>query len=182
MYYTAQQIRGEVMRMDEEVVLLEEQLAAAHTDIERLQARLTELEEGASRRENETAELRRQVESAQEGLLARDDVIAGHAEEIEALRGALDAGRAEAREAASRYRDSVLAREPELPADLVAGETVADIDAAIGRARQTVAQVRQHLEQQAQAVRVPSGAPARGSPDASALSATEKIRLGLQQS
>jgi hypothetical protein len=44
-----------------------------------------------------------------------------------------------------------------------------------------VAQVRQHLEQQAQAARVPAGAPARGSPDTSELSASEKIRLGLQK-
>jgi hypothetical protein len=45
-----------------------------------------------------------------------------------------------------------------------------------------VAQVRQHLEQQALAHRVPTGAPVRAAPDHSGLSSAEKIRLGLQQS
>ena len=48
-------------------------------------------------------------------------------------------------------------------------------------ATQTVAQVRQHLEQQAQSLRVPAGAPVRGAPDVSSLTASEKIRAGLKQ-
>jgi hypothetical protein len=44
-----------------------------------------------------------------------------------------------------------------------------------------VAQLRSHLESQAQALRVPSGAPARRAPDLSALSPAEKITHGLSQ-
>ena len=75
----------------------------------------------------------------------------------------------------------MLEREPELPADIVAGDTVASLDASIATARQTVAQVRQHLDQQAQALRIPAGAPVRTGPDTSALSPAERIRLGLRQ-
>ena len=85
------------------------------------------------------------------------------------------------RNAASRYRDLALEREPDLPADLVAGETIAEVDAALEQARQTVARVRQHLDDQARAARVPAGAPPRGEPDASGLSSAEKIRLGLSR-
>jgi hypothetical protein len=81
-----------------------------------------------------------------------------------------------------RYREVVLEREPQLPADLVTGDSVGEVDAAVERARQTVARVRQHLDQQAQALRIPAGAPARGSPDVSELSSAEKIRLGLSKS
>ena len=73
-----------------------------------------------------------------------------------------------------------MASEPDLPADLVSGETVSEVDEAAVRARQTVAQVRQHLETQAQALRVPAGAPARGAPDTSAMTPAEKIRLGVR--
>ena len=66
-----------------------------------------------------------------------------------------------------RVRQSILEREPDLPQELVTGDTVAELDAAVAQARQTVAQVRQHLEQQAQALRVPAGAPVRGGPDVS---------------
>src|SRR3972149_1694543 len=54
-----------------------------------------------------------------------------------------------ARTAAQRYREAVLAREPDLPAELVSGASVEEIDESVTRARQTVAQVRQRLEQQA---------------------------------
>lgn len=160
--------------MDEEVILLEEQLAAAHGDIERLQTRVGELEAQSAGRETELVELRRRVEAGEMQLTQRD-------QEIEALHADLEAADARARGDAARYRDAVLAQAPDLPADLVTGDSVAEIDEALVRARQTVAQVRQHLEQQAQALRVPAGAPVRSAPDLSALSASEKIRLGLQQ-
>ena len=160
--------------MDEEVVLLEEQLAAAHADIERLQARLGELDTQATGRETELVEQRRRVEAADAQLAQRN-------EEIEVLHAALEAADAGGRADAARYREAVLAREPDLPAELVGGDSVTEIDDAIARVRQMVAQVRQHLEQQAQASRIPTGAPVRSAPDLSALSATEKIRLGLQQ-
>ena len=167
--------------MDEEVVLLEEQLAAAHADIERLQGRLADAEARAGTRESELAAIHGELEAARRETAEREASLASQAEELESTRSYLTLIENRAREATSRYREAALAREPHLPADLVTGETVEEIDEALVRARQTVAQVRQHLEQQAQALRVPAGAPARGSPDLSSLTAAEKIRLGLQQ-
>lgn len=160
--------------MDEEVVLLEEQLAAAQADIERLQTRLAESEALATQRAGEAAELRRE-------LSAQEQALGERTAEAEELRTELAAAQADARQAAQSYRELVLQREPDLPAELVAGDSVAEIDASVSRARQTVAQVRQHIEQQAQALRVPAGAPVRGGPDVSGLTAGEKIRLGLRQ-
>ncbi|MPZ50716.1 MAG: hypothetical protein GEU75_15695 [Dehalococcoidia bacterium] len=161
--------------MDEEVVLLEEQLASAHADIERLQSHLSEAEAQAASRDAELTEARRGLEAAQGELAARTV-------DLESLRTLAGETRAQAIAAAQRYRDTVLAHEPHLPADLVGGETIDAVDESLARARQTVAQVRQHLEQQAQSLRVPAGAPVRAGPDLSSLSAAEKIRLGLQQS
>jgi DNA repair exonuclease SbcCD ATPase subunit len=160
--------------VDEEVVLLEEQLAAAQADIERLQTRLAESEALATQRAGEAAELRRE-------LSAQEQALGERTAEAEELRTELAAAQADARQAAQSYRELVLQREPDLPAELVAGDSVAEIDASVSRARQTVAQVRQHIEQQAQALRVPAGAPVRGGPDVSGLTAGEKIRLGLRQ-
>ncbi len=44
-----------------------------------------------------------------------------------------------------------------------------------------VGRVRSHIESQAQAVRVPAGAPPRSAPDLGALSPEQKIRYGLAQ-
>jgi hypothetical protein len=101
-------------------------------------------------------------------------------QEAEALRGAAAAAEERGRIAAGRYRELLLAREPDLPEDMVVGATVEEIDASAERARQTVSLVRQRFEAQAQATRVPAGAPARGARDTSGLSASEKIRLGLR--
>ena len=160
--------------MDEEVVMLEEQLAAAQADIERLQVQLAESEALAAQRAEEAATLLRQV-SEQELALAQ------RGSEADELGTALAGAQAEVRQAAQSYRELVLQREPELPADLIGGDSVAEVDASVARVRQTVAQVRQHIEQQAQALRVPAGAPVRSGPDVSGLTPGEKIRLGLRQ-
>ena len=160
--------------MDEEVVLLEEQLAAAQADIERLQARLADSEALAVQRAEEAASLQRQLTDHEEALGRRGS-------EVDELRNALAGAEAEARFAAHSYRGLVLQRDPELPPDLIAGDSIAEVDASVQRVRETVAQVRQHLEQQAQAARVPSGAPVRSAADVSALTPGEKIRLGLQR-
>ncbi len=160
--------------MDEEVVMLEEQLAAAQADIERLQARLADSEALAVQRAEETAALQLQV--SEQGL-----ALAQRGGEVDELSTALGGARAEVQQAAQSYRELVLQREPELPADLIGGDSVAEVDASVARARQTVAQVRQHIEQQAQALRVPAGAPVRSGPDVSGLTPGEKIRLGMRQ-
>ena len=167
--------------MDEEVVLLEEQLAAAQADIDQLQARLADAEAKALTSDGELVDVRRQLESARQDVAARDASLASQIEELRSTRGSLADSEERALNAAARYRDIVLGHEPDLPADLVHGETVTEIDESLARARQTVAQVRQHIEQQAEVLRVPTGAPTRGSPDLSSLTPAEKIRLGLQQ-
>jgi outer membrane murein-binding lipoprotein Lpp len=166
--------------MDEEVVLLEEQLAAANADIERLQGRVSELEGSIAGREADANGLRTQLTAARDEAAQAQAALTQRDSDLETLRQALDATVADARAAAHRYRELLMVSEPELPAELVFGETVSEVDEAAVRARQTVAQVRQHLETQAQALRVPTGAPARGAPDTSAMTPAEKIRSGLR--
>jgi chemotaxis protein MotB len=167
--------------VDEEVVLLEEQLASAHADVENLQSRLADAEALLGTREAALTDLRRQLDAARAELAQREETLASLQAEVDAVRTGAAEALAQSRQAAQRYREAVLAREPELPGDLVSGETVAEIDEAVERARQTVARVRQHIEAQAQAQRIPVGAPARSGPDFSGLSAAEKIRAGLQR-
>jgi chromosome segregation ATPase len=166
--------------MDEEVVLLEEQLAAANADIERLQGRVGELESAVAGRDAETTTLRTQLMTARDEASQAQSTLTQRDADLETLREALDATAAEGRAAANRYRELLMASEPDLPAELISGDSVSEIDEAAVRARQTVAQVRQHLETQAQALRVPAGAPVRGGPDTSAMTPAEKIRLGLR--
>jgi hypothetical protein len=167
-----------VVAVDEEVVLLEEQLAIAHADIERLEARLVD----ADRRAGAAAELGVQLAALQAAAGEREATVEALQAQIAGLEGQISAAEAQSRAGAGRYRELVLAHEPDLPVELVFGESIAAIDEARQLARETVAKVRQHLEQQALAHRVPTGAPVRAAPDLANLSSAEKIRLGLQQS
>jgi chromosome segregation ATPase len=159
---------------DEEIAALQDELTEARTEVDRLQtitadreARAAHLEETLAQLQEQQSQLSASLREAEAQLAARDEELAALRQEVEALRASLKA-------AASKYRDALLASQPEVPPDLVTGETV---EAAL----RMVAQLRGHLETQAQALRVPSGAPARRAPDLSALSPTEKIVHGLSQ-
>jgi uncharacterized coiled-coil protein SlyX len=83
--------------------------------------------------------------------------------------------------AAAKYRDLLLATAPEVPEELVRGETPEEVEASFAAAREVVVKVRRQLEAQAEAERVPTGAPARTPPDLGALSPQEKIAYALSR-
>ena len=58
---------------------------------------------------------------------------------------------------------------------------MATLDEAFSRAKKLVEQVQRQVEARVGRERIPAGAPPRTSPDLSALSPQEKIRMGLQQ-
>jgi chromosome segregation ATPase len=166
---------------DEEIATLQDELTQARTEDDRLQttaadreARAAHLEETLAQLREEQSQLSASLSEAQAQLAARDEEMAALRQEVEALQASLKA-------AASKYRDALLASQPEVPPDLVNGETVEEVDQQLEAALRMIAQLRGHLESQAQAARVPSGAPARRPPDLSALSPGEKIVHGLSQ-
>ncbi len=149
----------------EEIAALHEQLADARADVERLQL-------DAANAVAEAAFLRDDVRVSHEA-------VATAAAEATTLREQIDAATQRAQTAAERYRDLVVRTEPALPADLIVGGDVDAIDASVTAAREIVGRVRSHIESQAQAGRVPAGAPPRSAPDLSALTPEQKIRHGL---
>jgi len=90
------------------------------------------------------------------------------------------------RQAVGRYREALLAAEPELPPDLVRGESIEEIDTAAESARAAVQRIREAVvaEQGWGGVQrsFPTGAPARTATlDRGRLSAHQKIAAGLQE-
>jgi DNA repair exonuclease SbcCD ATPase subunit len=160
---------------------LQDELADARAEVDRLQtiaadreARAAHLEETLAQLRQEQSQLSASLGEAQAQVAARDEELAGLRQEAEALQASLKA-------AASKYRDVLLAGRPDVPPDLVSGETVEEVDQQLDAALRMVAQLRSHLESQAQALRVPTGAPARRAADLSALSPGEKIAYGLSR-
>lgn len=85
-------------------------------------------------------------------------------------------------EALDRYRTLLLAGDPDVPAELVEGETIAELDASYHRASALVERLRRQASERAAGERVPTGAPARRGADLAGLTPQQKIMLGLQRS
>lgn len=163
----------------------EEQLAEALTQIESLQSAAADAEARAATAAGEVATLKEEHDQTRTQLT--EAVTARESAEVEAAqsRRDLEGAREQSREAAARYRDVRLAAHPDIPHDLVPeGETVEDVDREFEAALKVVGQVRERVEEEQsgkRGARVPAGSPARRQPDLTALPASEKIKLGLQQ-
>jgi predicted RNase H-like nuclease (RuvC/YqgF family) len=149
--------------------------------VERLQTIAADREARAVHLEGVSAAQAEALTQAKAEVASRDEQLATLGDELAAARSEAEELRASLRSAAERYRQAVLASQSEVPPDLVSGETVEEVDRQLEAALRTVAQLKSHLESQAQAQRVPTGAPARRAPDLAALSPTEKISYGLAQ-
>lgn len=160
---------------------IEERWTEAQAEIERLQAAAADSEARALHFQEITEKMRRELAGAQEELASCRQQISGLDEELSAARNENGELHARLQAAASKYRQVLLAAAPELPEEMVQGKSIEEIEASLEKARQTVLHIRERLESHAQAGRVPAGSPARTAPDFSALSAIEKIRLGLSR-
>ena len=106
-------------------------------------------------------ELERKLAHLEEGINSRDT-------ELAALKKSLA-------DTVARYRTAALAAAPGVPAELVRGETVEEIETSLSAARDIVAGVRQQIDAEIAARTVPAGAPQRTPPDLSTLSPAQKI-------
>ena len=123
--------------------------------------------ETASAEGDERAALQAELEEARSAL-----------EEAQATRARLESDLAAAVESCRR---ALLAGAPELPAELVQGGTIAELEASFANAKTMAERVRRQVESEAAQERVPAGAPPRRGVDPSALSSQQKILLGLRQ-
>ncbi len=98
---------------------------------------------------------------------------------------ALDAERSATQAALPRFRAAVLAAEPELPPDLVNGDTLEELDESVAAARSAVARIRDRLQagddDGPSGASFPVGAPARGGANHDVLTSQQKIATGLRE-
>ena len=79
-------------------------------------------------------------------------------------------------DAVSKHREEILDKHPEIPADLVTGNTIQELDASLAKALDLVEKIKQNLEET-----IPAGAPPRSALDVGSLSSTDKIKYGLRR-
>jgi chromosome segregation ATPase len=157
-----------MVKQAEAAVELDERLSEAQAQVEALQGAAADAE---ARGATALAELT-------EVSVARDSVRG----ELAQTRAELEEARSQLRAAATRYRDARLVSRPEVPQELVpASDSFDEIDAGFEAALRVVSEVREKMREERQQVRVPAGSPPRRAQDLSGRSATEKIRLGIEE-
>jgi len=81
--------------------------------------------------------------------------------------------------ALANYKAMVMQANPGVPEELINGDNIESINESLGKAKGIISQVRQGLEAEIQAVKIPTGAPQRVPPDLSALTPREKIQYAI---
>lgn len=101
--------------------------------------------------------------------------------EITTSAAALASIKVERDAAVLKYLGMSKALNPAIPADIIQGETIADIDASIAKGKTIVEAVKTAMAAEASATKVPAGAPTRTGPNLDGMTAKEKIAYGIQQ-
>ncbi len=148
-------------KVDPETSALKEQLTDALAQVDSLQAAVADAEARATTEADRVAA----IQSEQETARAENERLS-----------------ARLREAALKYREARLTAAPHIPADLVPGEVMEEIDEQLTAAERLVSEMRERMEKQRrqESPPIPAGSPVRRAPDYSGLPAAEKIKLGLQ--
>jgi uncharacterized coiled-coil protein SlyX len=110
---------------------------------------------------------------------AKESEIAALKKELGELKQAIDAMNKAITLAVTAYKEAVIQANPDLPPELITGDTIEALKESVKNARAIVDKVRQEMEAEAAKTRIPAGAPQRATIDLSGLSAREKIQYGL---
>ena len=144
-------IRDEVTRLKQE----KEEFIRA---LESKDAVIAELEQAATSKDNEITILKQAIAESEQKLAEINATLA---------------------QAVASYKSLVVKTNPEIPAELITGDTVEAINESLENARALVDKVKQGIEAEISRTRVPAGAPQRAPLDLSVLSPREKIQYAI---
>lgn len=147
--------------------------------LKQLEARVTELSQLVADKDSELEAKNQQILKLEKALTEKDGEIASLEQSIAQYSEDLNRLGEQLNQAVSSYKSLVVETNPEVPPELITGDTIESIDDSLTRARDLVSQVRQGLEAESIRIRIPAGAPVRTPPDFSSLSAREKIQYAI---
>lgn len=119
--------------------------------------------------------------SKDERIAELEQALAEKAAEIAALKQSILELELRLSQAVAAYRAEVIKANPDVPEELITGETIAEVDASLASAQALVERVRRELEGKVSQARIPVGSPLRTQPDLSILSPKEKIQYAIER-
>ena len=148
-----------------------------------LSERIASLEASLAQRDTSLAEASQEIETLKKDFATEDTAQKSYVADttlvIETLKKDFATADTAHKEAIVEYRKLAVSSNPIFNPELLAGNSIPDINAAMARATNLVAKLRADVEAQFKAISIPAGAPERSGPDASGLSARDKISLAI---
>jgi len=120
--------------------------------------RIAELEQALAEKDKQLAALTQSAAELEQRLAGREESLA---------------------QAIASYRALVVRYNPGLPEEQIASGSIEEIDASLAHAQALINRLRQELEAEMAATRIPAGAPLRAPADLSALSPRDKIQYAI---
>jgi len=143
-----------------------EDIAAVKAQLDEEQKAKSALEEAMAEKDARLAELEAALSEAKQGSEASTAELASAKEARD--------------QAVSKYLGMAKASNPQVPDDMISGETIAEIDASVEKGKGLVSAVKKTLESETAAAKVPAGAPTRGE-TTEGMSNKDMIAAGLRQ-
>ncbi len=157
---------------DEEVKALQDELDTARAELADLKRGKEAFSSELEARDNRIADLEQAVASKDGEIAVIKQSVAELEQKLTDLNNALS-------QAVSSYKALAINSNPGVPEELITGDTIEGIDKSLADAQILIDRVRQGLEAEIAAAKVPAGAPQRTPIDLSALSTREKIQYAI---
>ena len=119
------------------------------------------------------------IAELEQALAGKDEQIAALTQSAAELEQSLAEREESLAQALSSYRALAVKYNPSLPEEQVAGDSIEEIAASLASAQALINRVRQELEAEMAAARIPAGAPQRTPADLSGLSPRDKIQYAI---
>ena len=160
----------------------DEAIKAAKEEVESLKTQLAERDAAFKPLREELAALKTEVASPSrkdEAIIEKDEALGVASASLEKANVRLTEVTEELTSAIGAYKALVLESNPDIPGELIKGETIKEIDSSLENTRAMVGKVRKRIEEELKRGTIPPGAPSRTAPDLSGMSAREKLQYAL---
>lgn len=146
--------------------------SSSGTETEELKARIEQLEGLLEKKETELKVRDTRLSEVEAKVAEMEQAVAGKDNQLTTLGQAMIG-------AVARYKALVVQANPDIPGEMISGDSIEALDSSLESARVLVKRVRESIEGEIASGRVPVGSPARVLSDTSALSPREKIQYAF---
>jgi len=135
---------------------------------------------GQDNPENELLISREKIAGLEKALREKETEIAAVKQTLDEAKQAIVETAVDLSQAVSAYKELVGQANPGLVAEMLKGDTIAEINTSLKSARELVDKIKREVGADNARVRVPAGAPPRVQADLSVLTAREKIKFAVE--